>query len=523
MTLSLSIPRTGIAAVPGAAPGRPSARIGIAKAPMARARAGLAAGAALLSFVLVAPAFARPNLDSFADLVVQVKPAVVNISTTQKVDGPQVSRNMPQIPDLPEDSPLRDFLEKFFNNRQGGERMNRAVHALGSGFIIDPAGYVVTNNHVITKATDIKVKLTDGGEYKATLVGKDEKTDLALLKIEAAKPLPFLTWGDSDKAREGDWVLAIGNPFGLASTVTAGIISAHGRDLSSGPYDDYMQIDAPINQGNSGGPTFNLDGQVIGINSAIYSPTGGSVGIGFAIPSNLARNVIDELRKTGRVDRGWLGVQIQTVTPEVAESLGLKDARGALVAGMTDDSPAGKAGIKQGDVITRFNNKEIVDLRDLTRAVAATAKGSKAQVDVLRGGKAQSFAVTIAGMPKNEEVAAAEPDADTDQPTTVAKDTGVDQLGLRLAPASAELKQKFGLKDAVKGAVVVGVKSDAPAAERGVAVGDVIVGVGQERVSSVADVVAKVKRATESKQKAVLLLIDRKGNERYVPVPLSAT
>jgi len=489
----------------------------------AKLGAGLAAGAALLSFVLVAPAFARPNLEGFADLVVQVKPAVVNISTTQKVEGPQVSRNMPQIPDLPEDSPLRDFLEKFFNNRQGGERMNRAVHALGSGFIIDPAGYVVTNNHVIAKATDIKVKLTDDGEYKAKLVGKDEKTDLALLKIDAGKPLPFVPWGNSDKAREGDWVLAIGNPFGLASTVTAGIISAHGRDLSSGPYDDYMQIDAPINQGNSGGPTFNLDGQVIGINSAIYSPTGGSVGIGFAIPSNLAVNVIEELRKTGHVDRGWLGVQIQTVTPEVAESLGLKDARGALVAGMTENSPAGKAGIKQGDVITKFNNKEIVDLRDLTRAVANTPKGSTAQVEVQRGGKVQTYPVTIAAMPKNEQVAAAEPDSSDETTTNVAAGTGLDQLGLRLAPASAELKQKFGLKDAIKGAVVVAVDSNAPAAERGVAVGDVIVGVGQERVSSVADVVAKVKRATDSKQKAVLLLIDHKGSEHYVPVPLSKT
>lgn len=492
--------------------------------PPARRRGALAATAAVLAFTLVAPAFARGAPDSFADLVVQVKPAVVNISTTQRVEGP-ARGEMPQMPDLPEGSPFRDFLEKFFNQRpgQGFERPQRNVNALGSGFIIDPAGYVVTNNHVIAKASDIKVKLTDGSEYKATLVGKDDKTDLALLKIDAGKPLPSVGWGDSDKAREGDWVLAVGNPFGLGGTVTAGIISARGRDLSSGPYDDYLQIDAPINRGNSGGPSFNMAGEVIGVNTAIFSPTGGSVGIGFAVPSNLAKQVVAELRRTGTVERGWLGVQIQSVTQDVADSLGLKEAKGALVAGMTENSPAGKAGVKQGDVIVGFNGTPVNELRDLTRAVAATRKGSVAKVDVLRDGKVQTINVTIAAMPKGEQVSATQPDEKEEQTATKGAETGLEQLGLRLAPTSAETRSKYGLKDEVKGAVVVGVQRDAPAAERGIVVGDVIVGVGQDRVASVNDVVAKVKRATDSKQKAVLLLIDRKGNERFIPVPLSKT
>ena len=490
-------------------------------------RAGLAVGAALLGFVLVAPAFARGAPDGFADLVVKVKPAVVNISTTQKAETPR-AENMPQMPDLPEDSPFREFLEKFFQNRPGspgapgqGQRPERKVNALGSGFIIDPAGYVVTNNHVIARATDIKVKMTDGSEHSAKLIGRDEKTDLALLKIDnGSKNLPFVTWGDSDKAREGDWILAVGNPFGLGGTVTAGIISARGRDLSSGPYDDYMQIDAPINRGNSGGPSFNMNGQVIGVNTAIFSPTGGSVGIGFAVPANMAKAVIEELKSSGRVDRGWLGVQIQPVTPDVASALGLKEPKGALVAGLTDNSPAGKAGIKQGDVILSFNGAKINELRDLTRVVAATRKDSKAQVEVWRQGKPQTLAVTIAAMPKADQVAAAPDAAGKAEPGKTAE-TGVDQLGLKLAPASAELRSRFGLKDEVKGAVVVGIDANTPAAERGIQLGDVIVGIGQERVTSVPDVVSKVKRAADEKQKAVLLLIDRKGNERYVPVPLS--
>jgi serine protease Do len=491
-----------------------------------KSRAGLALGAALLSFVLVAPAFARGAPESFADLVVKVKPAVVNISTTQKAEG-GAREAIPQMPDLPEDSPLRDFFEKFFQNRPGApgqpSRPERKVNALGSGFIVDPAGYVVTNNHVIAKATDIKVKLNDGSEHSAKLIGRDEKTDLALLKIDnGSKNLPYVSWGDSDKAREGDWILAVGNPFGLGGTVTAGIISARGRDLSSGPYDDYMQIDAPINRGNSGGPSFNMDGQVIGVNTAIFSPTGGSVGIGFAVPSNMAKNVIEELKNQGRVERGWLGVQIQAVTPEVASALGLKEARGALVAGLTDNSPAGKAGVKQGDVILAFNGAKIGELRDLTRAVAVTRKDSKAQVEVWRQGKPQTIAVTIAAMPGGEQQVSAAPESAKPEPAKSAE-TGLDQLGLKLAPASAETRSRFGLKDEVKGAVVVGVDANAPAAERGIQVGDVIVGIGQERVSSVPDVVSKVKRAAEQNQKAVLLLIDRKGNERFVPVPLSKT
>src|SRR5579863_7810123 len=389
--------------------------------------ATLAAGVALtLAFSPLAraadtPAAASPlaaALPSFAPLVKKVMPAVVNISATLKQDavpsddsdsdqdqsgpdaGPGPFRNFPQ-------SPFDEMLRRFFE-QQGRpmprEHAERTV-ALGSGFIIDPSGFVVTNNHVVQNADKVTVIFQDDSQHPAKVVGRDNKTDLALLKIDAPKPLPYVSWGDSSSEEVGDWVLAVGNPFGLGGSVSPGFVSARGRDIHAGPYDDFLQIDASINRGNSGGPTFNLDGQVVGINTAIYSPNGGSVGIGFAIPSSLAKPVIDQLRDHGKVERGWLGVQIQQVTPEIAKSLGLPKDQGALVADVTPSGPAAKAGFKQGDVILSFNGKEIDKVRDLPIVVAETKVGDVAQVHVWRKSGETDLTPKIAQMPENPQIA----------------------------------------------------------------------------------------------------------------------
>jgi len=302
---------------------------------------------ALCALVVAMPAWARPAPDSFADLAGKLLPTVVNISTSQTLKAPPAGA----MPQLPPGSPLEDLFKNFLGPKPNTPRH---VTSLGSGFIIDPTGYIVTNNHVIEGAEEITVRMQDNVEYKARLIGHDPKTDLALLKIDAPKPLPFVEWGDSDKSRIGDWVLAIGNPFGLGGTVTAGIVSARQRDINAGPYDDFLQTDAAINRGNSGGPMFDVDGKVIGINTAIFSPSGGSIGIGFALPSSLAKGVIDQLRQYGHPRRGWLGVRIQSVTPELAEGLKMAKPMGALIAAVTDGGPADKAGIRQGDVVIKF-------------------------------------------------------------------------------------------------------------------------------------------------------------------------
>ena len=320
---------------------------------------------------------------------------MVNISTTQIS---KKSDRGPEIPQFPPGSPFEEFFKDFFD-RNRPDSAPRKVTSLGSGFIIDPSGYIVTNHHVIEDAEEVTVILHDDTNLKAKIIGRDTKTDLALLKVEAKKPLPYVKWGDSEKARVGDWVLAIGNPFGLGGTVTAGIISARKRDINSGPYDSYLQTDASINRGNSGGPMFNLDGEVIGINTAIFSPSGGSIGIGFAIPSAQARTVIDQLRKYGRTRRGWLGVRIQTVTDQIAESLAMGRARGALVAGVTDNGPADKAGIKSGDVIVAFDGQDIDEMRDLPRLVAETAIDKDVKVRVIRGGKPVELSVQVGELP----------------------------------------------------------------------------------------------------------------------------
>ncbi|WP_188260012.1 DegQ family serine endoprotease [Azospirillum tabaci] len=458
---------------------------------------------------------------SFADLAAKVSPAVVNVSTTQQA---KAERGNPRLPGFPPGSPFEEFFRQFQdqfgqNGGPGGgpddesEGQPRGkVGSLGSGFIIDAAGYVVTNNHVIDGADEIKVTLQDGTELPATLVGRDAKTDIALLKVKSDKALPALDWGDSDAARVGDWVMAVGNPFGLGGTVTKGIISARGRDIHSGPYDDYLQLDAAINRGNSGGPTFTLDGRVIGINTAIYSPNGGSVGIGFAIPSNIAKQVVAQLRENGHVERGWLGVKIQEISPEIAESVGLSQPKGALVAEVTPDSPAAKAGVRQGDVILAYGGKPVNTLRDLTRRVADTKAGDTVDMTVVRKGKETTLTAHIAPLPAEQRVAAAEG-------TGPATESAVETVkGLKLAPLDGAARSRLGLGEGVKGVVVTSVSPQA--GDLPVRPGDVIVKVGDHSVTSPAEVTKSLHEAEKDGRKAVLLLVNRGGNESFVPLKL---
>ncbi|HKF60147.1 MAG TPA: Do family serine endopeptidase [Dongiaceae bacterium] len=434
----------------------------------------------------------------FADLVTKVKPAVVNIASDGKKLGggeQDQQQQMPQIPGMPGQNDQQDSQPK--------------QHALGSGFIIDPAGYVVTNNHVIDGADKITVNLDDGSSYTAKLVGRDAKTDLALLKIEAGKPLPYVTFGDSGKARVGDWVIAVGNPFGLGGTVTAGIVSGHDRNIDSGPYDDFLQIDAPINPGNSGGPLFNQSGQVIGIDSAIYSPNGGSVGIGFAIPSNLASDVVAQLRDKGTVARGWLGIQMQPMTEQLAKAMGHggKD-EGVLVNEVQPDSPALAAKVMQGDIITAYNGTAIKTPRDLAMAVAKTPAGTKAKLKVWRNGQEQTLDVAI-GTQAPEKVAAAASD-----------DQNYAPVGMALAPLTPDARSQFGLGPNVDGVVVAKVTPNSHAAESGVQAGDVIVRVGSDAVKTPAEAAAKIHAAQKAKKDAVPLLVSRDGTTYYLALQL---
>ncbi len=474
----------------------------------ARIATGLVTGAAMLGLVFTTPfADARSTPDSFADLAAKVTPAVVNIQTEQRVAQAQPEMQMPNVPP---GSPFEEFLKRFGAPQGGRPGKAEKAMALGSGFVIDPAGYVVTNNHVVGEAETITVKMSDGESYPAKLVGRDEKTDLAVLKVDAPKPLPAVPWGDSDKARVGDWVLAVGNPFGLGGSVTAGIVSARGRDIQSGPFDDFLQLDAPINRGNSGGPSFNAEGQVIGINTAIYSPSGGSVGIGFAIPSNLAKPVVEQLKANGKIERGWLGVQIQPLTKDLGQGVGLPDDKGALVAQVTEDSPAAKAGLKAGDVILAVGDKPVVAMKDLPKLIANEKPGQTPTLSVWRDGRAVPVAVTIGQMPGAEQVADAGPTQDTAK--------GQPNLGLQLAQLTPEMRQKLGVDEKVKGVVIVGVRDDSNAAEQGLRAGDVITQVGREKVTSPKQVVEKVKEARTAGQQAVMLLINRGDNSQFVSV-----
>jgi serine protease Do len=492
----------------------------------ARTRRGSPFGCAALLLVLLVGAAsppvaaAVPPPHTFADVVERITPAVVNISTTKAIGGGESAPEFP-FPQPPPGSPFEDFFREFFDRDRSPEEMPRRTASLGSGFVVDPAGFVVTNNHVIAEAEEISVVFGDDTTYEAELVGRDSKTDLALLKIVGDAPpggFPAVTFADSDTVRVGDWVIAIGNPFGLGSTVTAGIVSARSRDIHAGPYDDFLQVDAPINRGNSGGPSFNLNGEVIGINTAIFSPSGGNVGIGFAIPSNLAVPVIESLKADGRVKRGWLGVRIQTVTDEIAESLGLDEDVGALVASVTPDGPAEAAQIEPGDVILEFDHKPIDRMRGLPRIVAETPIGKEVEVEVWRRGERTTFAVTLGELPEEEELAALTEQGADVPPTSAA----IESLGVTVATITEELRTRFELPEDAQGVVIVDVAEGSAAARESLRPGDVIVEVGQEEVSSPPEVAAKVGQAQQDAKKSVLLLIDRSGDLRFVALRFAA-
>jgi serine protease Do len=453
-------------------------------------------------------ASARGAPESFADLADKSLPAVVNISTTQTLSSDSQGQDLDEL--------FRQFLDR----QQGGEAPKpRRATSLGSGFIIDAAGFVVTNNHVIENADEITVITHDNEEFKAKLIGTDEKTDLALLKIEAGKPLPFVNWGNSDDMRIGDWVLAIGNPFGLGGSVTAGIVSARQRDIGQGSYDDFLQTDASINRGNSGGPMFNMDGGVVGINSAIYSPSGGSVGIGFAIPSNLAKPIIDQIREFGHPRRGWIGVRIQSVSPDLAEGLKLPNAKGALIASVSPGGPAEQAGIKQGDVVLKFDGRDVTEMRGLPRIVAETPVAKKVDVIVWRKGKEVTLSAKVGEYPENEDLASVE---QTSQQPEKSEEEGskIESLGVDLATLDQKGRDKFGLSGDAEGVLVVDVTQDGPAAEKDLRAGDVIVEVDQKAVKSPGEVRDRVKAAQDNGYRVVTLLVNRKGDFQWVAVKI---
>ena len=475
--------------------------------------------AAAMALAALSTSAAARGPDTIADTAEKVIDAVVNISTSQKVE----TRNSP-LPQLPNDPQLDELFRDFFNRRgpggdpQNRERGPRRVSSLGSGFIIDPSGIVVTNNHVISEADEITVILNDGSRLKAELIGKDQKTDLALLRVKPDKPLKAVKFGDSEKLRLGEWVIAIGNPFSLGGSVSAGIVSARNRDINSGPYDNYIQTDAAINRGNSGGPLFNLDGEVVGINTAIISPSGGSIGIGFAVPSKTAMPVIDQLKQFGETRRGWLGVRIQQVTDEIAESLKIAPPRGALVAGIDDRGPAKPAGIEPGDVIVKFDGKDIKEMRDLPRVVADTPVGKQVPVVVIRKGKEDTKTVTLGRLEDGEKVAvAAAPKDDGTADKPVVKKT----LGLELANMSDDLRRRYKIKDTVKGVVITGVDANSPASDKRLTPGDVIVEIAQEAVADTDDLQVKIDKLKKNGRKSALLLVaGADGELRFIALGL---
>ncbi|MBN66892.1 MAG: serine protease [Rickettsiales bacterium] len=468
--------------------------------------------------LLALPAQARPMPASFADLVEKLSPAVVNISTTQKVSSSPLQFQFKGLPDSPELDPFRQFFDQFSDKLgKGLPRQEREVTSLGSGFIISAEGYVVTNHHVINEADQIQVILSDDTKYDAKILGSDPKTDLALLKIDAGKKLPFVEFGDSDEMRVGDWVIAIGNPFGLGGSVSAGIISASSRVINAGPFDDFIQTDAAINRGNSGGPLFNTDGEVIGINSAIFSPSGGNVGIGFAIPSSLAEPILQQLKEFGRTHRGWLGVKIQHVSEEIAESVGLRKPRGALVLDVTEDSPAQRAGIESGDVIVRFDGKPVNEMRTLPRLVAGTQVGKRVEISVWRQGREVELDVTLGEL---EEEGVASEQAPVERADKKLADVQTQTIqGMELAELNDDLRSKYDIAGKVKGLLVVDVDVDSEAGKRGVRVRDVIVEVNQRAIDEMEEFRDALSRAARADRKFALLRIMRGDESRFVTLP----
>lgn len=450
---------------------------------------------------------------SFADIVAADKPAVVTVTT--KLEQQDTSGDSQQ---LAPGSPYDQFFHQFFGDKIPAplqpHNQGQMAEALGSGFIVSTDGTIVTNNHVVDGATEITVTLDDGKEYKAQLIGRDSKTDLAVLKIDASG-LPTVTWGDSDKLRAGDSVLAIGNPFGIGTTVTSGIVSARGRDLHNGPYDDFIQVDAAINHGNSGGPLVDGDGHVVGINTAIYSPNGGSVGVGFAIPSDQAQAVVAKLVKNGSIEHGYLGVQIQPVTPDVADALGMSSASGALVAQVVEGSPAANAGMMSGDVVTSFGGKPVTSARDLSRLVADVAPGTSDNVTVWRKGKEVKFDVTIGNNADEQQASAQQPQG----AQTPSAQLTVPELGLGLAEITPDVRQSLGIDKSVHGAIVSSVDPDKVAADRGIHEGDIVTSVNEQRMKSAKDIVQAIHTAEKTGHKSVLLQILRDGDQIFVGIP----
>lgn len=450
---------------------------------------------------------------SFAPIVDADKPAVVTVTTTMKAtDTSADSSNSPM------DEQFRQFFENQgipFPKQAPHQQQSQRAMALGSGFIISPDGIIVTNNHVIENAVDIKVTLDDGTELPAKLLGADPKSDLAVLKIEAPKPLATIAWGDSDRLKLGDQILAIGNPFGIGTTVTAGIVSARGRDLHSGPYDDFIQIDAPINHGNSGGPLVDREGNVVGINTAIYSPNGGSVGVGFAIPSDEAKTIVAKLEKSGSIDHGYLGVAIQPVTADVANAMGLSQTQGALVANVNDGTPAARAGIKSGDILTAVGGESVKTPKDLSRLVADLSPGDQRSVTLWRNGKSMDVNVTIGGNDDSKQAA-------NDSGDGKVQPSNQPSIGVGLANLTPDVRQQLNLPRGVEGAVVANVNPDKPAAAAGIQTGDIIVSVNDQPVRNAHEVQTAVAQASKEGRKSVLLLIERGGDKTFVAVPFSA-
>jgi serine protease Do len=439
----------------------------------------------------IQPAAPAQTLPDFSALVARVRPAVVSVTTELK---PQIASDEEGI-----QTPFGMLMPQ----------RPQAVEARGSGFIIDPDGTIVTNNHVVNGAKSVSVTLDDGTELPAKIIGRDPRTDLAVLKVNAGRTLPYVQLGDSSVVKVGEWVVAMGNPFGLGGTVTAGIVSGRGRDIGSGPYDDFLQIDAPINRGNSGGPLFTQDGRVVGVNTAILSPSGGSIGIGFAIPSNIVKTVVAQLEKTGHVTRGYLGVQAQPVSPDMASALNLPKRNpsqaGALIAQVEPDSPAARAGLKPGDVITGVNGKSVGNPRDLALDIAGVNPGEEARLDVLRDGQNKTFSVAVASLPSDEGTAGT---------GSAEQHQGV---GLALAPISPEMRNQLDLPAHLKGAAVADVKPGSPADQAGIQQGDVIVGVGTEPVTSPEQAAHAIRQATQ-KNRAVALRVFRNGHTLFVAI-----
>jgi serine protease Do len=475
-----------------------------------------AAATVLLAGPGTGPSVAQRGPQSVAPVAEKLIDAVVNISTTQVAKGPE---GVP-LPKVPKGSPFEDFFEDFFNKKGGGRvpPSERRVSSLGSGFVIDGnEGLVVTNNHVIDGADEIVVNFHDGTKLKVDkVVGRDSKADLALLKVTPKKPLVAVAFGSSADMKVGDWVMAIGNPFGLGGTVTAGIISAKQRDINAGPYDDFLQTDAAINKGNSGGPLFNMDGQVIGVNTAIISPTGGSIGIGFAVPADTVTAVIGQLREFGQVRRGWLGVKIQSISEDIGESLGVPENTGALVAAVTPDSPAAKAGLEPGDVILRFDSKDVTTMRGLPKLVAQSPIGKTVDVEVLRQGQKKVIPVAVGLLDEEED----KPELAPEKEKEPEKPGATSLMGLSLMPFSEELAARYGFDPKLKGVLVTEIDPSSAAASKNIRIGDVIVEAQQEPVASPSDIEKAVEKVKKAGGKTVLLLVeDAKGDTRFVAVP----